>query len=200
MKDMPTKERILYSALELISEKGYDGVGVDLIAENAGIKGPSLYRHYKGKEDIFNSMIDMVAAHYEEGFAFDEELVEIPQNMDELIENAMERILFTIHDDILCKIRRILAKEQFRNDRVAEMTTRYHLENLQNFYSLVFEKMIEKGILKQYDPECLALEFVAPVSMLIHIYDRQSERKDEVLEKINRHFEHFVKVYGAILR
>ena len=56
MKDMPTKERIIYSALELISEKGYDGVGVDLIAEKAGIKGPSLYRHYKGKEDIFNSM------------------------------------------------------------------------------------------------------------------------------------------------
>lgn len=34
----------------IISEKGYDGVGVDLIAENAGLKGPSLYRHYKGKE------------------------------------------------------------------------------------------------------------------------------------------------------
>ena len=49
MKDMPTKERILYSALDLFSEKGYDGVGVDLIAENAGLKGPSLYRHYKGK-------------------------------------------------------------------------------------------------------------------------------------------------------
>ena len=55
MKDMPTKERILYAALDLISEKGYDGVGVDLIAENAGLKGPSLYRHYKGKEDIFLS-------------------------------------------------------------------------------------------------------------------------------------------------
>ena len=55
MKDMPTKERILYAALDLFSKKGYDGVGVDLIAENAGLKGPSLYRHYKGKEDIFSS-------------------------------------------------------------------------------------------------------------------------------------------------
>ena len=69
MKDMPTKERILYAALDLFAKKGYDGVGVDLIAENAGLKGPSLYRHYKGKEDIFNSLIDLVAFHYEEGLA-----------------------------------------------------------------------------------------------------------------------------------
>ena len=63
MKDMPTKERILYAALDLFAQKGYDGVGVDLIAENAGLKGPSLYRHYKGKEDIFHSLIDLVISH-----------------------------------------------------------------------------------------------------------------------------------------
>ena len=49
-----TKERILDAALILFSEKGYDGVGMDLIAETVGLKGPSLYRHYKGKEDILN--------------------------------------------------------------------------------------------------------------------------------------------------
>ena len=37
MSKIPTRERILDSALMLFSEKGYDGVGVDLIAENAGI-------------------------------------------------------------------------------------------------------------------------------------------------------------------
>ena len=41
---------IIHNSEVIISEKGYDGVGVDLIAENAGLKGPSLYRHYKGKE------------------------------------------------------------------------------------------------------------------------------------------------------
>ena len=90
MKDMPTKERILYAALDLFAKKGYDGVGVDLIAENAGLKGPSLYRHYKGKEDIFNSLIDLVAFHYEEGFGLKKKLEEFPDSMDELIKNAME--------------------------------------------------------------------------------------------------------------
>ena len=42
MEKIPTKDRILDSALTLFSKKGYDGVGVDLIAENAGI-----FAHHK---------------------------------------------------------------------------------------------------------------------------------------------------------
>lgn len=196
MKDMPTKERILYAALDLISEKGYDGVGVDLIAENAGLKGPSLYRHYKGKEDIFLSLIDMVETHYTKGFGLKNTKEGFPECMDDLIENAMERIQFTMHDDVIRKTRRILAMEQFRSERMAELTTRYHLENLQELYANIFAYMMEKGILKQDDLEYLALEFVSPVTLLIHIYDRQPEREEEVLEKIRKHFEHFVKTYG----
>lgn len=196
MKDMPTRERILYAALDLISEKGYDGVGVDLIAENAGLKGPSLYRHYKGKEDIFHSLIDMVESRYEEGFGLRNKRGESPESMDELIENAMGRIQFTMYDDVIRKTRRILAMEQFRSERMAELTTRYHLENPQKMYANIFTDMMKKGVLKQDNPESLALEFVSPVSLLIHMYDRQPEREAEILEKIRKHFEHFAKVYG----
>ena len=193
---MPTRERILYAALDLISEKGYDGVGVDLIAESAGLKGPSLYRHYKGKEDIFHSLIDMVESRYEEGFGLENERGESPESMDELIENAMGRIQFTMYDDVIRKTRRILAMEQFRSERMAELTTRYHLENPQKMYANIFTDMMKKGVLKQDNPESLALEFVSPVSLLIHMYDRQPEREAEILEKIRKHFEHFAKVYG----
>ena len=196
MKDMPTKERILYAAIDLIAEKGYDGVGVDLIAENAGLKGPSLYRHYKGKEDIFNSLIDLVTSYYEEGLRLKNKPEEFPESMDELIENAMRRIQFTMQDDIVRKTRRILAMEQFRSKRIAELTTQYHLEKLQRMYAGIFAKLIEKRILKKDDPDLLALEFVSPVSLLIHMYDRQPEREEEVLDKIRKHFEHFVKVYA----
>ena len=193
MKDMSTKERIMYAALDLFSKKGYDGVGVDLIAENAGLKGPSLYRHFKGKEDIFNSMIELVASHYEEGFGLKKEQEELPESMEELIENAMRKIQFTMHDDIIRKTRRILAMEQFRSKRMAELTSCYHLENLQRVYADIFAGMMEKGILKQENPEVLALEFVSPVSLLIHMYDRQPEREEEVLDKIRKHFEYFAK-------
>ena len=107
-----------------------------------------------------------------------------------------KKIKFTMHDDIVRKTRRILAMEQFRNERIAELTSRYHLENLQEMYTGIFMGFMEKGILKKDDPELIALEFVSPVSLPIHMYDRQPEREEEVLNKIRKHFEHFAKVYA----
>ena len=39
MTGMPAKEKLLYSALDLFSKKGYDATSVDEIAEAAGMKG-----------------------------------------------------------------------------------------------------------------------------------------------------------------
>ena len=61
---MTTKEKILDEALTLFAEKGYDGTSIDLIAERVGIKGPSLYKHYKGKEEILNALIDAAEEKY----------------------------------------------------------------------------------------------------------------------------------------
>lgn len=200
MEKMPTKERILYAALNLFSEKGYDGVGVDLIAEHAGMKGPSLYRHYKGKEDIFNSLIDMVEDYYKErirsGNQDGKTNDKTPETMEELIHSSMVSIEFTMHDEIIQKVRKVMAMEQFRNDRISKLTSRYHLENMQEMYTGIFQDLMQKGVLKPDDPESLSLEFVAPVSLLIHMYDRQPEREAEILEKIRKHFTHFADVYG----
>ena len=64
MEKKSTKEKIVLAALDLFAEKGYDGVGVDQIAETVGIKGPSLYHHFKSKEDILNAIIDINEVHY----------------------------------------------------------------------------------------------------------------------------------------
>ena len=52
MTGMPAKEKLLYSALDLFSKKGYDATSVDEIAEAAGMKGPNIYKYFKGKEDL----------------------------------------------------------------------------------------------------------------------------------------------------
>ena len=55
---MTTKERILCEALNLFSEKGYSDVFVGEIADAVGIKTPSLYKHFKGKQEIFDSCVE----------------------------------------------------------------------------------------------------------------------------------------------
>ena len=195
MEKMTTKDRILDSALTLFSEKGYDGVGVDLIAEKAGIKGPSLYKHFKGKEDILDSLIEKVETHYRDNFGSVINPGKIPETMDELITLSLKRIEFTIHDPMIKKVRRMLAMEQFRNSRIAVLTTKYTIDIVQGIYHKIFQAMMENGIMRQSDPALLAMSFTAPISLLIQMCDREPEREQEAMERIEEFFRYFAEEY-----
>ena len=62
---MDTKKKILDVALTLFSEKGYGNVYVGQIAEGVGIKAPSLYKHYKSKQDIFKAILEEMRNRYD---------------------------------------------------------------------------------------------------------------------------------------
>ena len=68
---MSTKEKILDAALTLFAENGYDGTSVEQIANVVGIKAPSLYKHYRGKEDILNALIDSAGGVYKGDYGKD---------------------------------------------------------------------------------------------------------------------------------
>ena len=73
-----TKDKILEAALTLFSENGYDGTSVEEIAKSVGIKAPSLYKHYRGKGDILNALIDTAETRYEEFFGSEKNTGKIP--------------------------------------------------------------------------------------------------------------------------
>ena len=196
MEKMTTKDRILDSALTLFSEKGYDGVGVDLIAENAGIKGPSLYKHFKGKEDILNALIEKSESYYEANFGSTDDPGKTPASMNELVTLSLKRILFTLHDPMIRKVRRMLTMEQFRNQSIALLTTKYNIDSVQGLYQRIFQEMMDNGIMKQDDPKLLSMSFAAPVSLLIQMCDREPEREQEAMERIEIYFRYFAEQHG----
>ena len=193
-----TKDRILDSALTLFSEKGYDGVGVDLIAEKAGIKGPSLYKHFKGKEAILDALIEKLEMYYRDNFGSVMNPGKIPETMDELITLSMKRIEFTVRDPMIKKVRRMLAMEQFRNSRIAGLTTTYNIDIVQGIYHKIFQAMMENGIMKRTDPALLSMSFSAPISLLIQMCDREPEREQEIMERINEYLRYFAEEYRAL--
>lgn len=194
MDGTSTKDRILDAALTLFSEKGYDGVGVDEIAEAAGLKGPSLYRHYKGKKEILNAVIDKVERYYQANFG-GVQSGRLPASGAELVEFSLERIRFTMHDPVIQRMRRLLAMEQFRSPYLAALTTGHHLDGLQELFRGIFQRMMAAGRLREDNPALLALEFVSPVTLLIQMCDRQPEREQEAMERIGAHLRHFAEVY-----
>ncbi|MDD7388415.1 MAG: TetR/AcrR family transcriptional regulator [Lachnospiraceae bacterium] len=196
MEKIKTKDRILSAALDLFSEKGYDQTSIDLIAETVGIKGPSIYAHYKGKEDILDSLIIMMEQKYDEKFGSISGLDKIPESMDEFREDCLERVGFTMKDPQIQKVRRFCTKEQYRSEKIAALTSKHQLTGNQEMYALMLEKMMEKKLIRRFDAGQLALELVAPVTLMIEIADREPERTDEMWTQINMHLSHFIKVYG----
>ena len=192
---MTTKERILEAALTLFAENGYDGTSVEQIATEVGIKAPSLYKHYKGKEDILNALIDSAEVRYEEMFGSEKNTGKVPQNIEEFIKVTMGRIEFTIKDPVIRKTRMLLVQEQFRNERIAEVTTRHQLDGIQRMFAKIVEGMMDAGIFKKDDPALLAVELTAPAVLWIAQADRQPQYADEVMGNIEKHIRHFCDVY-----
>ncbi len=192
---MSTKQRILDEALTLFAEKGYDGTGVDLIAERVGIKGPSLYKHYKGKEEILNALIDVAEERYEEMFGSEKNIGKIPKSREDFIKVTMERISLTMRDPIIRKTRMLLVQEQFRNERISEVTTRHQLDGIQRMFAKIIKGMMDEGIVKNDDPELLAVELTAPAVLQIARSDRQPQYEEECMEYIEKHLRHFCEVY-----
>ena len=192
---MSTKEKILDAALTLFAENGYDGTSVEQIAGIVGIKAPSLYKHYAGKEDILNALIDSAEVRYEEMFGSERNIGKIPESSEEFIRVTMERISFTMRDPVIRKIRMFLVQEQFRNERIAEVTTMHQLDGIQRMFAKIIKGMMDMGIVTEDDPEILSAELTAPAVLQIARSDRQPQCEKEVLESIEKHLRHFCAVY-----
>ena len=192
---MSTKEKILDAALTLFAENGYDGTSVEQIANIVGIKAPSLYKHYKGKEDILNALIDSAEVRYEEMFGSENNIGKLPQSREEFIKVTMERISFTMLDPMIRKTRMLLVQEQFRNERISEATTRHQLDGVQRMFAKILKGMMDEGLVKKDDPDLLAAELTAPAVLQIARSDRQPQCEEECMEEIEKHLRHFCKVY-----
>ena len=192
---MSTKEKILDAALTLFAENGYNGTSVGQIAKAVGIKAPSLYKHYKSKEDILNALIDSAEVRYEEMFGSERNIGKIPESREEFIEMTMGRIVFTMRDPVIRKTRMFLVQEQFRNQRTSEVTTRHQLDGIQGMFARILKGMMDKDLVKEDDPTLLSAELTAPAVLQIARSDRQPLCEEDALESIEKHLQHFCDVY-----
>ncbi|MFA6776297.1 MAG: TetR/AcrR family transcriptional regulator, partial [Sphaerochaetaceae bacterium] len=55
-----TKELILQTALGLFSQNGYKATSVSMIADAVGVTKGALYKHYRNKQAILDSIVDRI--------------------------------------------------------------------------------------------------------------------------------------------
>lgn len=187
-----TKKEILDAALTVFSEKGYEGALLRDISASLGITKPALYKHFESKEALWNAMIDDVEQYYSESLAAVSEVF-VPDSWDEFCTLSLRQIDFTLHDETVRRVRRLLMLEQFRSERMSALATKHFVADIEERYTKIFAGMMVKGLLKATDPELLAFQYTAPVTVMIHLCDREPEREPEIMKKIEAHIRRFTQ-------
>ena len=203
---MDTKQRILLEALRLFSKRGYDAVSVEQIASAVGIKAPSLYKHYKSKKDIFDAIFEDTAKRYEEFI----QTISIPvtdskqdvvvfENItaEDLVQKVKSLIEYSLHDEYTSKFRKMMTIEQFRSPELSKLYSDRHVNQIQNYHTDLFTKMIEAGVLKKEDPCILAMVYDAPILVMLSECDRHPEKEEECIKKLEDHVRLFYRTYSC---
>ena len=192
-----TKERILDEALRQFSQKGYDGTNIRELTASLGLVKSSMYKHYKSKEEIWNSLLDRMIAYYNERFGSTENLPPVPDTLDELVAMTMRMVDITVHDERIVMTRKLLSIEQYRDERARQLATKHFRTGLTEIFTYIFDGMMKKGLLRNDDPKMLAFAYTAPVSSLIHLCDREPEKAADAISQIKAFSRHFIKTYGS---
>lgn len=183
-----TKERILLTALRLFAREGYSAVSVNDIAARLGLTKGALYRHYRSKRDIFDSILARMEQRDAE-LARDHGLPEAPPEEDEeaygtagtaqLVAFGKTMFRYWTRDAFAASFRRILTLEQFRDPEMGRLYRQYLVSGPLDYMTA----LLAAGDLPR--PREAAAEFYAPMFFLYSLYDG-AEDKEAVLDLADR--------------
>lgn len=200
---MNTKQKILNEALTLFSEKGYSSVYVGDIADAVGIKAPSLYKHYKSKQEIFDSCVKIFSERMED-IRTGLRLPDTPNaninyqtaNMETIIETANNLFMFYWQDDVAAKFRKMLMIERYHNPELNELFEDLFINGAVKHEEKIFSDLIQAKIIKKENPHIIALRFYTPIFYLLQKYDTHPDMIEEATEELTLMVQEFCNTYG----
>lgn len=199
-----TKEIILFESLKLFADKGYDGVTVRDIAAEVGIKQSSLYKHYKSKQEIFDTLVDTMQLRFQDASVSfqlpDGELQEVAKKYatggNQVLKKISSDIFhFYLNDPYASQFRRMLSIEKYKNKEVDRLYREVYIDSAITYQAALFDEMIKQGFMRQADPEVMALQFFSPIFLLLNKYDSIAEKEKEAIEILDKHIEQFDMIY-----
>jgi AcrR family transcriptional regulator len=180
-------------ALLLFAVHGYEGVSVAQIAGAVGIKAPSLYKHYKNKQEIFDTILlevtnRMINARNKLAVPIDSGMVSRYEQItpDELTKMCFNLFSFYIEDEIVSGFRKMLIVERYRNTEADELYQRFFINGPLEMEVSLFTELINRGRFINGDPRIMALHFYSPLFLLMSKFDNGGSNTDELKDLISR--------------
>ena len=189
MKEASTKQRILTEAVKLFAQEGYEAVSVEQIATAVGIKAPSLYKHYRSKRGIFDSILQAMeqqdgeraaACSLPEGPAEAMPEAYEQSSIEDLIAFSKQQFRYWTEDDFASSFRKMLTVEQYRSEEMNGLFHQYLGAGPLNYVADLLGSQAE------------ALAFYGPMYLLYSVYDNADD-KASVYALLNANLERWLR-------
>ena len=191
---MKTYEKILEESLKLFAEKGYDAVSVAEIAEAVGIKAPSLYKHFKSKRDIFESIIkkmecaDAETAEENGMPESNETCADAALTEEQILAYSKEKLAYWTTNEFACNFRKLLTLEQFKSDEARSMYSAYLSAGPVQYMAEIFRPYAASD----EEANLAATAFYSPMFLMYSLYDGGADI-NELQNRLEKHIRMFFK-------
>ena len=196
-KEKNTKEKILEEALKLFAQSGYMGTSMNDIASKLGVTKAALYKHYKSKQEILDSIIDkMNELDIERVKQYEMPEGDLEKVTAEYKETAFDKIkqftkvqfLHWTEEEFSSCFRKMLTLEQYREPQMAQLYQNYLASGPLAYMEALFSGMLGDAEKARQT----ALDFYGPIFLLYSIYDG-AEDKSQVIKLLEEHMDHFLQ-------
>ena len=147
-----TKRKIFETSMKLFAQKGYDATSIEEITATVGVAKGTLYYHFTSKEEIFNFLI-------EEGMKLLQNSIDIKT---EKHSNYIDKIkaIILIQIKIVIKYENLITilLSQFWGNEPRNQKCKKHIYDYIDKIEKIVETGIEKGQIKEGNPEVIASE------------------------------------------
>lgn len=157
-----TKERILLVAVKLFSERGYAAVTVRDIGESANIHESSIYNHYKGKEALYDAIIEAIKQVYLDFYKRVDKEIERANSFKEVLDCLFAE-LFEVYDMFVYYGVTLITTEQFRNEKARVAFNDIYMGIGIDYSDKIFKECIQKKWVKEFDTRAMATMFMNSV-------------------------------------
>lgn len=186
---MSTRDVIIFESLKLFSVNGFAAVSTRMIARAANLSDSGLYKHFKSKREIFDTIISIC----KQRFIDQQKKIDIHKMCwNDVSSLCLQMYQFQTKDEWIVMFRRILVIEQFKNAEMAAIYKSFFIDTVLNGLTYMFTELIEEGYMRPGNPRVYAMEIYAPFFM----YHTLSPDSKLLEEQLKEHAEYFTKNYG----
>lgn len=185
MRGQSTKDKIFNVAAKLFAESSYKDVSLRDIANEVGIKAPSIYNYYASKEEILDDLLDYYSQRL---MQFDENLKYVDENMTP--QEQLHRMIFSFLPEekpLMRSLIKIVYKEQFWNEKARDIVLVLSLKNKKEDFITYFNHLRESGIHVSEYANYYA-EILVRISMtyaLDFVLSTSEDERDDTMEEIS---------------